>query len=257
MTRAKSNGPYAPLGANYYLDDALLEAGEAAELLFVRCLAFNANSSSDGFITDRQMLQVVGIGLGGVPDRINSLTTVGLLESGDGGYVVRSWLKWNRSTAEIGKYLKRDRQRKAATRAQETLSARNPDGIHADSQNTRRVVRLPITALQSTKDLPDADASSEHDVFARFWDMYPRKTGKGKAAVKFRAALKIATADEIINGLKAQLDSKTFAKPDRGGTDYRPYPASWLYGQCWADEVAAVVDPGDQWARAYRNGPAQ
>ncbi len=43
MARPKSNGPYTPLAANYFLDDSILEAKEHAELLFVRCLSFLAD----------------------------------------------------------------------------------------------------------------------------------------------------------------------------------------------------------------------
>lgn len=133
MGRPKSNGPYAPLAATYYRDDAILEAGQDAELLFVRCLAFLADSSSDGFITERQMNVVVGMGMKRIDARVASLLEVGLLERVDGGYIVRSWLKWNKTTEEIGKHLKKDRERKAAKKG--TDSAPIPRGIQTDSSD--------------------------------------------------------------------------------------------------------------------------
>ncbi len=116
MARPKNLGPYAPLSATYYRDDALLEAGEKAEVLFTRGLAFSADSNSDGFITDRQLTMVLGIGLRGIPQRAAALVAVGLWERIDGGYNVRSWLKWNRSAAELGRMRKQDRERKANQR---------------------------------------------------------------------------------------------------------------------------------------------
>ena len=112
MARPKSKGAYAPLAAQYYLDDAILEAGPEAELLFIRCLSFLASIPTDGFITERQM-KVVGIGLRNMPRRIETLLGVGLLEASSGGFVARSWLKWNKSAEEIGKLLQNDRERKA------------------------------------------------------------------------------------------------------------------------------------------------
>ena len=109
-------GPYAPLSATYYRDDAILEAGPDAEVLFTRCLAFCADSQSDGFITDRQLAAVVGIGLPRLPKRLSSLVDVGLLSREDGGYLLRSWLKWNASAEEIGRVRKQDRERKANQR---------------------------------------------------------------------------------------------------------------------------------------------
>lgn len=116
MARPKSLGSYVPLSASYYLDDALMEAGEKAELLYVRGLAFCANADSDGFISYRQVTSVVGVGMRDTSARAARLVEVGVWEAVDGGYVVRSWLKWNRSAAEIGRARKQDRERKASQR---------------------------------------------------------------------------------------------------------------------------------------------
>lgn len=113
MARPKSKGAYVPLAAHYFMDDAILEAGPDAELLFVRCLSFLASVPSDGFITERQVRTIVGLGLRGVPKRLEKLLDVGLLEAVDGGFVARSWQKWNKSTEEVGKLLARDRDRKS------------------------------------------------------------------------------------------------------------------------------------------------
>ncbi|MDF2507263.1 MAG: hypothetical protein K0Q52_1122 [Microbacterium sp.] len=134
MARPKSKGPYVPLAANYYMDDAILEAGPEAELLFVRILSFLASVPSDGFITDRQLRTIVGLGLRNVPRRIESLLNAGLLAAQSGGYVARSWQKWNRSTEEIGRLLAKDRERKAQDSGVVVPnSKRNPDGIQEDS----------------------------------------------------------------------------------------------------------------------------
>jgi hypothetical protein len=116
MARSKNLGPYAPLSATYYRDDAILEAGERAEVLFARGLAFSSDGNADGFITDRQLTMVIGIGLSGVVKRAEALVQVGLWERVDGGYNVRSWLKWNKSATELGRVRKQDRERKAAAR---------------------------------------------------------------------------------------------------------------------------------------------
>lgn len=134
MGRPKSKGAYVPLAAQYYLDDAILEAGPDAELLFVRMLSFLAAVPSDGFITDRQV-KIVGAGLRAPARRLDSLLNVGLIEQVSGGFLVRSWLKWNRSADEVGKLLAKDRERKARKDAADAPnSERNPDGIRTDSE---------------------------------------------------------------------------------------------------------------------------
>lgn len=113
MARPKSNGAYAKLSSRYYFDDAILAAGEQSEVMWTRCLAFLSSADSDGFITEMQMRSAIGIGLRSVPKRVEKLVEVGLLEHVQGGFVARSWLKWNKSAEEYGRHLAKDRERKA------------------------------------------------------------------------------------------------------------------------------------------------
>jgi hypothetical protein len=110
----RRNGSYAPLSAHYYKDDAIAQAGEKAELLYVRGLAFCADVLSDGFISDLQLTRFVGAGLPGLPARSNALIAAGLWERDDGrgGYWVRSWAKWNLSRSDIAEKLAKDSGRK-------------------------------------------------------------------------------------------------------------------------------------------------
>ena len=129
--RQRRVGAFAKLLANYASDDAIIEAGEAAELLFVRGLAFLSTSDSDGFITDSQLTRFVGAGMRDVKKRAEKLASVGVWERHHGGYFVRSWLKIHPSAEEKGYRLKKDRERKHAQAKQglQEDSARNPDGI--------------------------------------------------------------------------------------------------------------------------------
>lgn len=130
-------GAYAPLSATYAFDDAVMEAGEPAELLFVRSLAFCAQSDSDGYITRAQLVRYVGAGMVDAVARADRLVEVGIFDAVDGGWVVRSWLKWNQSAKEKGRERRRDRERKAASRAQaradsDQESTDSPDDVVPD-----------------------------------------------------------------------------------------------------------------------------
>lgn len=120
VNQIKRNGSYAPLSAYYYDDDAIIKAGEKAEVLFCRLLAFSARQLKDGYISDAQMTRV-GHGLTGLNARVQRLVEFGLLErveeglfANEGsGYRVVQWLKWNLSVAEIQQKQKRDSARKS------------------------------------------------------------------------------------------------------------------------------------------------
>lgn len=136
----RRNGPYAPLSATYYQDDDITEVGEAAELLFVRTLAFCAGRPSDGFISEAQIHRFVAVGMADVDKRIDALVEVGLFERIPGGYLIRSWLKWNRSAEELGQYRAKDRDRKRSQSMERIRSDRSPDGP-SDSERTPSGIR--------------------------------------------------------------------------------------------------------------------
>lgn len=116
VNMVRRNGSFAPLSSNYYDDDAIIAAGERAEVLFTRGMAFAARKPCDGFISD---LQLTTFRLPGVTARAKRLCEVGLWERveedllGTGtGYRIRSWLKWNQSRAEIEAKQRKDAERK-------------------------------------------------------------------------------------------------------------------------------------------------
>ena len=135
-------GIFVALSAYYFDDDAIMEAGEDAELLYVRMLAYASRQmETEGFISDRVLVSRLGIlpresgngagtragnGAGtragndaGIEpgtdagSRAGRLAEVGLIHREEGGWRIRSWLKWNKSAAELGKERTRDRLRKA------------------------------------------------------------------------------------------------------------------------------------------------
>ena len=123
VNQVKRNGSYAPLSARYYQDDAVALAGPMAELLYVRGLAFCASQLSDGFISDVQLTRFVGVGIPAVRKHAGQLAAVGLWDRVDDdlmgnscGYRVRSWLKHNRSRAEIEEKQRKDAERMARGR---------------------------------------------------------------------------------------------------------------------------------------------
>lgn len=118
VNRIRRNGSYAPLSAHYYKDDALAAAGEAAELLYVRGLAFSADILKDGFISDVQVVRFVGVGMSDALERADKLVEVGLWrrDKRRGGYHIKSWSKWNASLSEIKAKQAADSARKAGAK---------------------------------------------------------------------------------------------------------------------------------------------
>lgn len=143
VNKVRRLGSFAPLSASAWTDDALAEAGEAAELLFYRTLSFSAHVLRDGFVTDSQLIRMVGHGMKDAKKRADRLCAVGLWVKADNGYWVRSWLKWNRSREEIETLQRKDAGRKSQSARTPDVdsgpdgsdSDRNPNGVQSDSES--------------------------------------------------------------------------------------------------------------------------
>lgn len=112
VNKPRRRGSYTPLSVNYYKDEKIIEAGEKAELLYLRGLAFAGETLNDGFISDGQVTRFVGAGLAGVKQRADTLVRVGLWDKVEGGFQILAWLKWNRSSDEIKCANQKDSERK-------------------------------------------------------------------------------------------------------------------------------------------------
>lgn len=117
----KRPGPYTPLSAHYADDERIMDAGEYAELMYIRILAYCGRTpKTEGWISDKQIRTRIGLetipetGLETAPEnRVEKLAEVGLLRREGSGYRVTSWLKWNMSAEQIARIRNQDRQRKA------------------------------------------------------------------------------------------------------------------------------------------------
>lgn len=106
------------------------------------------------------------------------------------------------------------------------------------------------------KDLPDPDGSSDTDSlahitedefpdtfkpiyskdFEHWWEHYPRKTGKRKAFLAWKSAIKRATKEQLIEG------AKRYATDPNRTEQFTKYPEGWLARDGWLDEPI----PGDK-----------
>ena len=74
--------------------------------------------------------------------------------------------------------------------------------------------------------------------FMAWWEHYPRKTAKKSAE---RAWMKLQPSAELVETMTTAIDAQVQARSDAPGKWFPdwPYPASWLNGGRWTDEIAA------------------
>lgn len=138
-------GEFVPLSTTYADDDAILMLSPLAELLFLRGNALAGQLSSDGYLTEAQVIYRAARKLGTEKKAralARELVDAGVWAQQDGGYTIRAWLKWNKSTEELGRERARDRDRKRAERSgQAPESGGSPPSVQPDTGGTPDGIR--------------------------------------------------------------------------------------------------------------------
>lgn len=155
----KTPGLYVPLDVNYVTDEGIRRAGPAAELLYIRGLAYSKRTQSDGFLPDYDM-PVISVGLPQVRESITALTERELWLPVDGGWQIRSWQRWNETHKEAA-----DKRKRAADRQRRSRDRRAPqDDEPATTASTQGDDREPATASGGDPDSdPDRHTSVTRD----------------------------------------------------------------------------------------------
>lgn len=252
-------GPYVALSAFYADDEKIMEAGEDAELLYVRMLAYASRTPmTEGWISDRVLESRLGIlprvagtdaGVVAGTDagsRAGRLRDSGLIERDGQGWRIKSWLRWNRSIEEMGRERTRDRERKASGNGGTRAGNDAGKGTGSDAGIPHRI---PTDRSDQKHKHPRGRAPAREARFVEFWDTYPRKVAKGPAQKAWAKAVKDTEPDLIITALAAQA-------PLLGNRETRfiPHPASWLNARRWEDDPAELGVNGVDYV-AERDAP--
>lgn len=72
--------------------------------------------------------------------------------------------------------------------------------------------------------------------FEEFWQVYPRKVGKGQARLAFKTALRKATKDELVSAASAYAESVRSTEQN-----FIPHASTWLNGERWLDQTTQSV----------------
>lgn len=228
---------WVKLATNYYLDPAIMRAGEAAETLFTRALAYVGDHETDG-VVPREALRIL-VARGGTA-RARALVREGLWEVIPEGWRFVQWTKHQASRDQMAARRESGRARQARHRGRNAVSNAVTDGVSNASVTPTEVegeVDAAAAAAReaSTQPLPPAveilrGALEAHTLRVR-WDTL---TADELAEVERLAALH---GDAAL--VRSAISSFQPAKP--------PATAKAWLGQ-WRDlrapgDLALVSDP--------------
>lgn len=92
-------------------------------------------------------------------------------------------------------------------------------------------LQKPNKTLVQNEFEPEPENFSEDDEFKKFWDIYPRRQGKGKARKAFREAFE-AYGQVVLDGATRYASDPNLPLEKQ----YIPLPATWLNQERWDDE---------------------
>lgn len=132
--------------------------------------------------------------------------------------------------------------RRARTQAARAAKLKALEDDEAQPEPVTKPVTEPVTGSKGTEQKgTEQKGREEKDIiiaperfvcvpteFEQFWQLYPRRVGKGQARRAFATALKKTTLPVLLAALQAYV----FDPRER----FQPHPATWLNGERWLDE---------------------
>ncbi|MEG0878002.1 MAG: hypothetical protein RSE10_06000 [Oscillospiraceae bacterium] len=100
---------------------------------------------------------------------------------------------------------------------------------------------------------PKGESKSESESFSKFWNVYPRKKAKANAIKAFD---KLKADDELLQKILVAISKqKEQADWQDANSKYIPYPATWLNGHRWEDDVKPTEADEFEKARSSAKAP--
>jgi len=107
----------------------------------------------------------------------------------------------------------------------EVIKTAPADSLSSDSLSSDSLNLIPDSLIPSSRD---------DDLFARFWNLYPRKVGKGAAEKQWRKL----NPDNLLFERIGQALAQQCTMPAwvKDGGQFIPHPSTWLSQRRWEDE---------------------
>ena len=205
--------------------DMFLDMPADSQLLYFH---LGIQADDDGFVSPQRVMRMVGI---------TNKDALGLLAVKkfvipfqDGVVVITHW--------RVNNYLRNDRYKETIYKQDMALLSCGEDMVYQLDTSGIPLVdagKVRIGKVSKEKDTPP-------ERFASFWKIYPRKTAKGDAE---RAWRKLRPSEELQRTILAAVErAKQSEQWLRDGGRFIPYPATWLNGKRWKDEIATITSVG-------------
>lgn len=152
---------WVKLSTSYDTDAAIMRAGEAAEVLFTRSLAYCGREETGGFIPDGMPARLCPKGAAA---RVKSLVSERLWVRDDEqhGWRIRSWESWQSELDLLAERRRADRERKRREREKRAQSAREARQMSRDTSRDSHVTN-GVTSRGLSEGCPDFSPARDRE----------------------------------------------------------------------------------------------
>lgn len=130
-----------------------------------------------------------------------------------------------------------DGSKERQSRYRERQKSKKGDSRISQSDAMRPSRDAEVTPQDTDTDTDVAKATKNAGAFDDWYSRYPHKVQRGAAEKAFPKALKLASLQELIDGVERYVASKPSDRPYQN-------PATWLNGKGWLDQPAVVQPRG-------------
>jgi hypothetical protein len=208
--------------------DAFLDMPMSARLLYYD---LGMRADDDGFVNSPKKIMRM---MGATDDDIKLLAAKKFIIPFQSGVVViKHW--------KIHNYIQKDRYIETKYKDEKSLLELDENNAYKfpdTNMYTERVQDVKIVDTQVRLGKVSIDKNI-YALFSLFWDKYPRKVAKAAAEKAFN---KLKPNEELLNTILARLE--VLKKSDgwvKDNGQFIPYPATFLNGRRWEDEIESTV----------------
>lgn len=128
----------------------------------------------------------------------------------------------------------------------ETKTTRKPHENRTKTEECKKEKKETLQAVGTSgqEEKAKEEGQSAEERFSAFWESYPRKIEKKRAAIVWKQK---NCGNGKFNAIMAKLEEyKRSDQWQRDNGRYIPHPATWLNGERWNDELSCQVPQGGQ-----------
>jgi hypothetical protein len=202
------------------------------------CLMHEANPYGHLLIegkapNDTQLAMLAGIQTEQVTNLLGELESAGVFSRSSKGVIYSRRMVRDEKRAKNAQKNGRNGGNPSLCKTKEISGLVNPeDNLEVKAQKPEAIYQKDIKEKNTKKENPE--------LFDQFWELYPRKDGKGKAREKFKIALSKATPEELMRSVRKYSQLCSELKPEE--RQFIPHPATWLHQERWEDERLKEVE---------------